>query len=368
MPNYLLTGAGFSRNWGGWLASEAFEYLLGCRDVDGALRHKLWTNKNRGNGFEDTLGELQQTYELNHDITIKNQLDTLISALAGMFNAMTQAFLQIPFEPSTRLQLSIASFLERFDAIFTLNQDTLLELHYLHTVVGRSRWSKAASPGIKPVNLHTTGLPMDRAAPSQPDPSAFSLTGGIQPYIKLHGSANWIGGPTSGRMLIMGSNKQVSIRQFPLLQFYHAEFERMLNVGASRLMVIGYGFGDKHINDIIGGAVDRGLKLFIVDPAGVDVIDKSKPAPIKVPDAYFEKVAPSIIGASRRPFLSTFSTDIVEFNKLSGFFAGILPRLAPWQQPHRVTTDLERTFNVERNAKPSCANHRRTVSPRGEEH
>jgi hypothetical protein len=30
MPHYLLTGAGFSYNWGGWLAIEAFEYLLGA--------------------------------------------------------------------------------------------------------------------------------------------------------------------------------------------------------------------------------------------------------------------------------------------------------------------------------------------------
>jgi hypothetical protein len=29
----LLTGAGFSRNWGGWLANEAFEYLLGCSEI-----------------------------------------------------------------------------------------------------------------------------------------------------------------------------------------------------------------------------------------------------------------------------------------------------------------------------------------------
>ena len=27
--NYLLlTGAGFSRNWGGWLSSEVYDYLL----------------------------------------------------------------------------------------------------------------------------------------------------------------------------------------------------------------------------------------------------------------------------------------------------------------------------------------------------
>jgi hypothetical protein len=27
MPHILLTGAGFSRNWGGFLATEAFEFL-----------------------------------------------------------------------------------------------------------------------------------------------------------------------------------------------------------------------------------------------------------------------------------------------------------------------------------------------------
>jgi len=34
----FLTGAGFSRNWGGWLANEAFEYLLACPEVDVYLR------------------------------------------------------------------------------------------------------------------------------------------------------------------------------------------------------------------------------------------------------------------------------------------------------------------------------------------
>ena len=38
MQNYLLLGAGFSRNWGGWVASEAFEYLLGCPEIIGDAR------------------------------------------------------------------------------------------------------------------------------------------------------------------------------------------------------------------------------------------------------------------------------------------------------------------------------------------
>jgi hypothetical protein len=54
----LLTGAGFSRDSGDWLASEAFEYLLGCSEIDVELRDRLWKSKS-GGGFEDALADLQ---------------------------------------------------------------------------------------------------------------------------------------------------------------------------------------------------------------------------------------------------------------------------------------------------------------------
>jgi hypothetical protein len=65
MPNLLLTGAGFSHNWGGWLANEAFEYLLGASQIDNHLRSILWRAKNNNGGFEDALGALQVAYENN---------------------------------------------------------------------------------------------------------------------------------------------------------------------------------------------------------------------------------------------------------------------------------------------------------------
>jgi hypothetical protein len=40
--SYLLTGAGFSRNWGGWLANEVFEYLLADKDITVPIRTQLW--------------------------------------------------------------------------------------------------------------------------------------------------------------------------------------------------------------------------------------------------------------------------------------------------------------------------------------
>ena len=55
MTRVLLTGAGFSRNWGGMLAGDVFPYLLGCDELDDELRRQLWRDRS----FEDVLAALQ---------------------------------------------------------------------------------------------------------------------------------------------------------------------------------------------------------------------------------------------------------------------------------------------------------------------
>lgn len=52
MKNILLLGV--SRNWGGWLAAEAFEYLLGDPIImqDNTLKVLLWKYQKEGSGFE----------------------------------------------------------------------------------------------------------------------------------------------------------------------------------------------------------------------------------------------------------------------------------------------------------------------------
>jgi hypothetical protein len=45
MTHILLTGAGFSYNGGGWLASEAFEHLLGCTEIDQETRRHFGAAK-----------------------------------------------------------------------------------------------------------------------------------------------------------------------------------------------------------------------------------------------------------------------------------------------------------------------------------
>jgi hypothetical protein len=318
MTRILLTGAGFSRNWGGWLANEAFEYLLGCAEIDQETRRLLWHSKEGGGGFEDTLANLAN---VKNDEG-KKRLDDLTAALVGMFNAMGLGFMQRQFEFQTDVRYMVKTFLAQFDAIFTLNQDTLLELHYLNSVVG-GKYSGSQMPGIKPLNPNAPylGTPHSKITPKQPDPDNFKLSPSIQPYIKLHGSYNWADGPSGGPILIMGGQKAISINQFPLLNRYHREFRELLQRPDARLMVIGYSFSDGHINTAIGEGVERGLKLFIIDPLGVDVLDKRQKEPVgRGRDQYMDKVAPSIIGASRRPLTSIFNDDVVEHARVMKFF------------------------------------------------
>jgi hypothetical protein len=107
------------------------------------------------------------------------------------------------------------------------------------------------------------------------------------------------------------------------LSWYHRQFREYLSRPSARLMIIGYSFGDPHINGAIATAVDQGtLRRFIIDPLGVDVVDKRNPRlALRIPEAYVEKLAPRIIGASRRPLSSTFGNDNVEHSRVMRFFA-----------------------------------------------
>lgn len=315
MTHILLTGAGFSRNWGGWLANEVFEYLLGCREIDDRLRHDLWQTKLHGGNFEDTLAGLQQDFE--HHPTINNQLrlDGINNALVGMFKAMAKGFVR-NFEWNRNKEYWVATFLNRFTSIFTLNQDTLLEQHYF-LPDARDRWWHI--PGMCPEKMDR---PPDRVTTESPA-EEFRLDPKLVPYMKLHGSCNWrmsrgVGAP----ILVMGGNKIASINRFPILKRYHEEFKTCISQHGARLMVIGYSFNDLHINQAINEAVQtHSLKIFIIDRLGVDVLNNRGPAALKsssAPD--IEKLGPHIIGASRRPLSAIFGDDKVEFHKVCRFF------------------------------------------------
>jgi hypothetical protein len=322
----LLTGAGFSRNWGGWLAEDVFEYLLGDTDLDVELRRMLWADRRKGYGFEDTLGELQRLvreHGRSEDSRRLDALDALTTSLAGMLNLMNQGLAAARFEPSNDVNRSIAAFLRQFDALFTLNQDLLLEHHYNNDPAafhasGRAGWQVAGVRRLGPDVGFDPTPPMARM--QTPSADSFDAAHGFQPCFKLHGSSNFVRDP-GGRILVMGGNKVDTIQDEPLLRWCRGQFVDYLS-RADRLMVMGYSFGDRHINDAIAAAVGGGrLKLFIVDPRGVDVLEPRQQGAINPAAPLTESLGPHVLGASRRPLRETFGDDLGEYGKLQRFMA-----------------------------------------------
>ncbi|WP_430398248.1 SIR2 family protein [Ferrovibrio sp.] len=321
-PNYiLLLGAGFSRNWGGWLASEVFEYLLGSPLINDAVRELLWRHKDQG--FEAALGVLQREAD---SVKSEPRLQMLLTALSQMFSDMNEGFEKlINFEFSQDRDRQIKTFLARFDAIFTLNQDLLLEHHYIgdHGVLASgARWNSCTSPGLKLMQgaEHATNRFAAKWAPE----NSFTLQHRSQPYFKLHGSSNWCDESNNGILIVGGvdGDKQNLINRHRLLNWYFENFETYLGKPNTKLMIIGYSFSDNHINNILKNyAKPGGLKLFIIDPLGVDVMNRNREnALIPAKSSELRLFEPYIIGASRRQLTQIFSGDEVEFRKIMLFF------------------------------------------------
>jgi SIR2-like domain len=307
MPFILLTGAGFSYNWGGPLASEVFSQLLADKDIDDPTREMLF---NAPGGFEQVLADLQ----LSADPADKKRHAALITAVVGIFNGMNNTFMhmQFEFENPPSVQHSLATFLSRFHAIFTLNQDALLEQHYNPHIGPPMNWGHLQLPGMRFMPpFQPSGARQDKFAVMEPNPPFRPFGSGAQPYVKLHGSVNWVESNMGQRILIMGGQKAVSIGLFPILTWYHEEFRKMLLRPSARLMIIGYSFSDSHINDAIAEGLKSGLKLFIIDPHAMDALTK---------DPRIAAARSQLIGFSVRPLDKTFGGDRVAHGQVSRFF------------------------------------------------
>jgi hypothetical protein len=325
MRHILLLGAGFSRNWGGFLASEVFDYLFGCAEVlgDTTLKQLLWDFRLKG-GFESTLQHLQSAARHSGAAADLDRLDRFQRALLRMFGDMNAAFAAITdFERQTDVARMLGTFLHRFDAIFSLNQDVLMERHYLNMNLALShsrRWSGPDLPGMKP-DAQTAAGGWGDVTWRPRDRGEFKVASGAQPFFKLHGSSNWFDAEGKG-LLIMGGDKGGAISLAEVLSWYQEEFKHHLTGEQSRLMVMGYGFNDDHISEIIGSAADGGnLGLFIVDPLGPNVLLKGDPrAQIPEPEPLRDRLRHHVIGFSSRDLRGTFSGDEAERLKMMRFF------------------------------------------------
>ncbi|MDF9787121.1 SIR2 family protein [Polynucleobacter sphagniphilus] len=308
MKYALLTGAGFSRNWGGWLSNELIGDLLTRLGDDKELTDFLQNANNFEEAISFSKGNL--IFGLTPD-----RHKNYIEAIKKSFSAMNRSYLDRNFEFCTDVNRSITRFLRKFDSIFTLNQDLLLELNYGVSEIGDK---SPTFPGVNPPPNWRPGMrDISTLSNTWTATNGFTSPSNMQPIYKLHGSINWIDNNNS-ELLIIGENKSQAINNHQLLSQYLAELERTLITPGVRLMVIGYSFQDQHINKIITDCWQKNrFEMYLVEPMGIQILKPQDPKKIK---QYTLLQLIQLCGISNRPLSETFGEDQLEYEKLLRFF------------------------------------------------
>jgi hypothetical protein len=328
MNTLILLGAGFSRNWGGWLAKEVLNHLIGVPEIreHQRLTQLLWQHQS-GGGFEDAIADVQRDYRLDparHEAELKAFQD----AVDQMFADMNEGYAANPgWEFQQQQAFMVRTFLIQFEAIFSLNQDLLLAQKYLNDNVmlgSAAKWGGWQVPGmnlsigsVKPLQERATGI----WTPS----GSMTTDSRYQPLYKLHGSVNWRDA-NNRALMIIGGDKAQQIQTHPILSSYARAFEERLTGPPSRLMIIGYGFRDHHINRVIArGVYEHGLQFFVICPEGAKVAetfrsDVHSGAALAAFGYDLEDVfARGCVGISTRTLSDTFGTDRGEHTRLMRF-------------------------------------------------
>jgi hypothetical protein len=312
----LLTGAGFTANWGGFVASRVWSQLVGKSD----LRPRTAVQRV----FREALGNFELALHLaRHDAEISGEdRAAMETAVVEVFRAQEQIITDLRQTEKVndigvqellslfgRGRRNWGNMLQGIDTgfIFTLNQDWLVERlsdrngHIFDTPVvpGVPVRMERFTETQRDFNINDIRLVPD----TRPDRWPPVFRGNLN-YLKLHGSFEWRarGGQ---RVLVVGGDKTTQIGEFEVLRAYFDVFERVLATGGMRLMVIGYAFGDDHINAAIARAVrESGLTLFVVDLRDVRSINEGLLSKGEDGKTIFD----AIVGFSHDPFISTFAT------------------------------------------------------------
>ncbi len=261
----LLTGAGFTANFGGLLAREVWSKMLNNPKIDTipVVKERL----KEAFDFESIYANVRGQ---DRDVLLEIIIESFTSMDDALKNNHIGGYRQsgIDVREVSKLLGSFAGRGGETGFHFTLNQDLFLERQVHIVPLGlpmyqyRDYGQSIQSSQID-ARQHVT-LPDETFIAGFKEKHLSSV--GDLCYIKLHGSLGWLSHDGSQQM-ILGTNKLEDLKNSPLLNWYFELFQEAISQPGARLFVVGYSFRDKHINDCLTKAIDaNGLKIYIISP------------------------------------------------------------------------------------------------------
>jgi hypothetical protein len=276
----LLTGAGFTKNFGGPLAKELWSVIFSNPILDSApdVRETL----RRDFDFESVYNDVMNGARLPADIAAseppwsdqQQALRIAVSEAYKYIDEKVRAFVFRRDAPYAVDVYQVQDFLGRFAGtskkpgfFFTLNQDLFIERHHYN----------GPAPTLPGIPQHQTWFSPNSTLPLEAEKvvlstcaEATALNLSAFNYVKLHGSSNWY--TADQQTMVIGHAKRDQIAMRPLLATYFDLFRSALATGNRRLLCVGYSFFDEHINTAIVGGIRDGLRLYILSPEAPDVL------------------------------------------------------------------------------------------------
>lgn len=262
----LLTGAGFTKNFGGFLAEEMWAHIFNNPNIQQSpyLRTLLQANFDFESVYSEVIDNPRTSSEDKERMkrAVFEAYKQLDDAIKGWVFNSDNPYPVNWYGVSSLIQLFVGSGNEK-GFFFTLNQDIFMERRSQYHSPGSPRFPNEfygmGGRDLKPeefVTLQGTGVE------KKAETDMNSYAGLI--YIKLHGSYGWRSSNGSNQ-LVIGKNKAGLINEEPLLKWYFDLLESIIKQGGKKILIIGYGFQDMHINKIlVDGVQNHGLKIFIL--------------------------------------------------------------------------------------------------------
>jgi SIR2-like domain len=269
----LLTGAGFSANFGAPLARDISDLFFND--------DKIKKNQNLQELIAEIFDYEELYYTVMHEDRFSNDdkaeiNDSLSRAYIHLDKCISrnQFTLKLGGNIFRELFLYFSKRREGSGLMFTLNQDLLIEKLSYHypdpelqielPVAGSNFLKRGVQQSFHQDEMRA--LPAGDKYLKRKSDFERKIEKGKLPlsYIKLHGSMEWYQDVNDQKIMVIGRDKEEQIKRAPLLNWYLELFKNALKEEDTRLLIIGYSFTDHHINKIICNS-NQNLKLWILD-------------------------------------------------------------------------------------------------------